>query len=169
MILFRKFKNSINKLSGFICLFTDNFSFKQSTLWYIKIIKALHDLCETIDYAQFYSNDSTMQTTISLIHSKMIETGYEDTTQTTTFWILAETFYIPSTLYNFNNQFIGWNGNFSVTVYIWNNSNNYEHNGDTTFWILAKNIHAYHLRDYNVNNQFVGLRQKLWFHCAQMK
>ena len=30
--------------------------------------------------------------TISLIHGKMIETRYEDTTQTTTFWILAETF-----------------------------------------------------------------------------
>ena len=39
----------------------------------------------------------------SLIHSKMIETCYEDTTQTTTFWILAETFYIPSTFCNFNN------------------------------------------------------------------
>ena len=25
--------------------------FKQSTLWYIEIIKALHDLCQTIDYA----------------------------------------------------------------------------------------------------------------------
>ena len=23
--------------------------------------------------------------------------------------------------------------------------------------------------DYNMNNQFVGLRQKLWFHCAQIK
>ena len=64
----------------------------------------------------FYSNDSksfhTMQTTISFIHSKMIETCYEDTTQTTTFWILAETFYIPSTFYNFNNQFLGWKWKF---------------------------------------------------------
>ena len=23
--------------------------------------------------------------------------------------------------------------------------------------------------NYNVNNQFIGLRQKLWFHCAEMK
>ena len=37
----------------------------------------------------------------------MIETCYEDTTQTTTFRMLAETFYIPSTFYNFSNQFIG--------------------------------------------------------------
>ena len=37
----------------------------------------------------------------------MIETCYEDTTQITTFRMLAETFYIPSTFYNFNNQFIG--------------------------------------------------------------
>ena len=48
----------------------------------------------------------------SLIHSKMIETCYEDTTQTTTFWILAEIFYIPFTFYNFNNQFIGWKWKF---------------------------------------------------------
>ena len=48
----------------------------------------------------------------SLIHSKMIETCYEDTTQTTTFWILAETFYIPFIFYNFNNHFIGWKWKF---------------------------------------------------------
>ena len=48
----------------------------------------------------------------SLIHSKMIETCFEDTMQTTTFWILAETFYAPFTFYNFNNQFIGWKWKF---------------------------------------------------------
>ena len=48
----------------------------------------------------------------SLIHSKMIETCYEDATKTTIFWILAETFYISSTFYNFNSQFIGWKSKF---------------------------------------------------------
>ena len=42
-----------------------------------------------------------------LFINKMIDTCFEDTTQTTTFSILAETFYIPSTFCNFNNQFIG--------------------------------------------------------------
>ena len=48
----------------------------------------------------------------SLIHSKMIETCYEGTTQTTTFWILAETIYISSTFCNFSNHFIGWKQGF---------------------------------------------------------
>ena len=37
------------KYSCFNCLFTDNFLFKQSTLWDIKIIKALHDLFKKIN------------------------------------------------------------------------------------------------------------------------
>ena len=36
----------------------------------------------------------------------------------------------------------------------------------TTFGILAKTL-MYTI--YNVNNQFIGLRQKLWFHCPQTK
>ena len=55
----------------------------------------------------------TTETTILFFdHSKMIETCYEDTTQTTTFWILAETFYIPFTFCNFSNQLIGWKWKF---------------------------------------------------------
>ena len=61
---------------------------------------------------KYLCSEQLKQPFYSLIHSKMIETCYEDTTQTTTFWILAETFYIPSTFYNFNNQFIGWKWKF---------------------------------------------------------
>ena len=61
---------------------------------------------------KYLCSEQVKQPFYSLIHSKMIETYYEDTTQTTTFWILAETFYIPSTFYNFNNQFIGWKWKF---------------------------------------------------------
>ena len=57
---------------------------------------------------KYLCSEQLKQPFYSLIHSKMIETCYEDTTQTTTFWILAETFYIAFTFYNFNNQFIGW-------------------------------------------------------------
>ena len=57
---------------------------------------------------KYVCSEQLKQPFYSLIHSKMIETCYEDTTQTTTFWILAETFYIPFTFYNFNSQFIGW-------------------------------------------------------------
>ena len=39
------------KYSSFNCLFTDNFLFKQTNLWDIKIIKALRDSCKTVDYA----------------------------------------------------------------------------------------------------------------------
>ena len=36
----------------------------------------------------------------------------------------------------------------------------------TTFLILAKTfMHTV----YIINNEFIGLRQKLWFHCVQMK
>ena len=61
---------------------------------------------------KYLCSEQLKQPFYSLIHSKMIETCYEDTTQTTTFWILAETFYIPFTFYNFNNQFIGWKWKF---------------------------------------------------------
>ena len=61
---------------------------------------------------KYLCSEQLKQPFYSLIHSKMIETCYEDTTQTTTFWILPETFYIPFTFYNFNNQFIGWKWKF---------------------------------------------------------
>ena len=60
----------------------------------------------------YICSEQLKQPFYSLIHNKIIETWYEDTTQTTTFWILAETFYMPSTFYNFNNQFIGWKWEF---------------------------------------------------------
>ena len=61
---------------------------------------------------KYLCSEQLKQPFYSVIHSKIIETCYEDTTQTTIFWILAETFYIPSTFYNFNNQFIGWKWKF---------------------------------------------------------
>ena len=39
---------------------------------------------------KYLCSEQLKQPFYSLIHSKMIETCYEDTTQTTTFWILAE-------------------------------------------------------------------------------
>ena len=57
---------------------------------------------------KYLCSEQLKQPFYSLIHSKMIETCYEDTTQTTTFWTLAETLYIPSTFYNFSNKLIGW-------------------------------------------------------------
>ena len=42
--------------------------FKQSTLWYIKIIKALHDLCQTIDYAIALSFKNYLQFRMALMY-----------------------------------------------------------------------------------------------------
>ena len=56
------------KYSCFICLFTNNFLFKQSTLWYIKIIKALHVLCQTIDYAIAFSFKNYLQFRMALMY-----------------------------------------------------------------------------------------------------
>ena len=69
-----------------------------TTLTIIFLPKRKKNLCSEQLKQPFYS----------LIHTKMIEACYEDTTQTTAFWILAETFYILFTFHNFNSQFIGW-------------------------------------------------------------
>ena len=74
----------------------------------------------------------------------MIETCYEDTAQAITFWILAETFYIPFTFYNFNNQLM------EMEILISQCTNERTQTTinttlTTTFWILSKNINAYDL------------------------
>ena len=66
----------------------------------------------------------------------MIEICYEDTTQTTTFWILAETFI--HTIYILQlQQPVHWlKMEILMSVYKWNNSNNHGHNVDNYFFNL---------------------------------
>ena len=42
--------------------------FKQSTLWYIKIIKALHGLCQKIDYLLALSFKNYLQLRMALMY-----------------------------------------------------------------------------------------------------
>ena len=97
----------------------------------------------------------------------MIETCYENTTQTTTFWVLAETFI--HTIYILQHQQPGHRLKMKNLMSRCTNETTQttmDTTLTTTFWILAKTLmHTI----YNVNNQFIGLRQKLWFHCPQMK
>ena len=107
--------------------------------------------------------------TISLIHGKMIETRYEDTTQTTTFWILAETFIhiiyilqLQRPVHRLNME-ISMSQRTNETI-----QTIMDTMLTTTFWILAKTS-CIRSADNNVNNQLIGLRWKLWYHRVQMK
>ena len=99
----------------------------------------------------------------------MIETYNEVTTRTTTFWILAETLkhiicilqhQQPVPRLKIENLMAQYTHQTTQTIM--------ETTLTTTFWIIAKYSSIWSAM-YNVNNKFIGLRQKLWFHCAQMK
>ena len=57
--------------------------FKQSTLWYIKIIKALHGLCQKIDYLLALSFKNYLQLRMALMYKPA------------TWKIIKKMFYLP--------------------------------------------------------------------------
>ena len=95
----------------------------------------------------------------------MTKTNNAGTTQTTTFWILAETF--KHTIYILQRQQAVPRFKMENLMAQYTNETTMDTTLTPTFWILPKT----YIRStiYNVNNQSIGLRQEPWFHCAQMK